>query len=342
MLIEGMDLDLGGTVLVVGTREAVGALAAARLFPAAEVHFFTLDAFELHRARETLILNQAESIRCHLGADLPHPGSYDWVIFPASHAGDSMLTVELLREARGALKPRGKILAATDNQHDRWLHDRILEVFGSATIHLRAKHGVAYIARKQPDHELRPRDYSRVFGAIVLGTGLELESRPGIFSHGKLDEGTLALSEMAKLEESSRVVDLGCGSGALGIRAALAAPRGFALLADSSVRAVQAARKNILRNRVEGNSLAVLSYDLSAARDESFDLALANPPYYGDYRILESFAREAHRVLLPGGDFFLVTKTPERPQGIVNALFGNASVLSRRGYAVVRGKKGRG
>ena len=44
-----------------------------------------------------------------------------------------------------------------------------------------------------------------------------LSTRPGVFSHGELDEGTRALSEVAVVGEATRVADLGCGSGALGI-----------------------------------------------------------------------------------------------------------------------------
>ena len=42
----------------------------------------------------------------------------------------------------------------------------------------------------------------------------------------------------------------------------------------------------------------------------SYDLALANPPYYADFRIAELFVEAAHRALAPGGTLLIVTKQP--------------------------------
>ena len=339
ILLDALDQKVEGRVLVVGTREGLGALAVGKLFPEAEVHLLSFDAYEHRRAFQALGKNPTANVRPRLAGDLPGDGSFDWVILPVSHCGEGMLSGELLRDAHGTLKDRGKILAATDGARDRWLHDRIDDIFGAVTIHLRAKHGLAYVARKRPGREPRRRDFRKRFQAAVLGRTLELETRPGVFSHGELDEGTLALSEVATVGESSRVLDLGCGSGALGIAAALAAPRGHALLVDSSARAVRVARENIVRNGAGGNAVAILGCDLAAAREGAFDLALANPPYYGDYRILEMFSREAFRVLAPGGDLFLVTKTPERPQEIFRGLFGSSRAVNRRGYTILCGRK---
>jgi 16S rRNA (guanine1207-N2)-methyltransferase len=42
----------------------------------------------------------------------------------------------------------------------------------------------------------------------------------------------------------------------------------------------------------------------------SYDLALANPPYYADFRIAELFVEAAWRALAPGGTLLVVTKQP--------------------------------
>jgi 16S rRNA (guanine1207-N2)-methyltransferase len=339
VLLDCLDQEMEGRVLVAGSREGLLALAAARLFPSAEVHLFQMDSYELHRARATLAANGAVNARFRLGADLPDPGSFDWVMLPVPERGDAMLAGDLLRQAHAALKPRGKLMAGTDNSHDKWLHTQVLEVFGAATIHLRSRAGMVYIARKQPGRRTRPRDYSREFKARLFGRDLVLRSRPGVFSHGELDQGTLALAEAAAVSEDSRVLDLGSGSGALGIAAALAAPRGRALLVDSSARAARVARENVKRCGAEPNALVILAHDLQAVRGESFDLALANPPYYSDHRITQLFAREGRRTLAPGGEFLLVTKSPERPSEIIGLLFGEYKIEERRGYAVIRARK---
>jgi 16S rRNA G1207 methylase RsmC len=335
VFLEALSEEFQGRVLVSGTREALGALAVAKLCPSAGVTLFCSDAYEFSRAWETSAEN-AGNLEFYLGADLPRQEDFDWVVLLSSQKGDGMLAGELLRQAWHSLKNRGKAMVLIDNPGDRWMHARLLEVFGSATIHLRSPRGLCYIARKQAGLPPRERDFSRTFSARLLGRDLEIQTRPGVFSHGEIDEGTLALSESARLTETSRVVEIGCGSGALGIAAALGAPGGCALLVDSSARAVQAARRNVLRNGAGRNALVIFAYDLSAAREGAFDLALANPPYYSDFRIAESFVREAARVLAPGGEIHLVTKAPDRSRLIVEASFGDSTVIRRRGYFVVQ------
>lgn len=339
VLVEALDAGLEGSVLVAGTREALVALAAAGLFPEARVTWLAFDAYEFHRAARRLRKRPRENLEAALGADIPPAGAHDWVLLALPQTGDAMLSAELVREASLALSPRGKLLAATDNPRDRWLGDRIREAFGAATIYRRSRRGTAYVARRQPGARPRERDFRRRFRARLFGREIELETRPGVFSHGELDEGTLALSEVASLRPDARVLDLGCGSGAVGIAAAAAAPRGCALLVDASPRAVEVAAANVRRNRVERNAAVLLAHDLSAVADASFDLVLANPPYYSDFRIARQFARDSFRVLREGGELFLVTKSPEMPEAIIAKVFGSSEGVSRRGYRVIRGER---
>src|SRR5262245_23148478 len=160
-VLEALSQEISGEVLVTGSREGLLALAIEKLFPDSTIDLFHLDSFDLERSRDNLLLNDAERIRLLLGADLPAPGGYGWAVFPVSHRGDAMLTGELLRECHRALRDGGKLLAATDNPRDEWLHRQILTVFGSATIHLRGAHGRCYLARKRQGKEPRRREYRR-------------------------------------------------------------------------------------------------------------------------------------------------------------------------------------
>jgi len=42
----------------------------------------------------------------------------------------------------------------------------------------------------------------------------------------------------------------------------------------------------------------------------AYDLALANPPYYSDFRIAQLFVDAAWKALAPGGTLLIVTKQP--------------------------------
>lgn len=340
-LLQALTSDVGGRVLVVGSREALGAMAVAALGNA-EVHDFHFDAFEYERAADSMSKNGGDSggkVTLSIGADLPGPDSFDWVILALPRTGDSMLAGELVRQAHGALKPRGKILAVTDNQRDKWLHDRVLETFGAVTIHQQGRAGSVYIARKRPDHAPRDRDFRRQFNARVFGQDLQLETRPGVFSHGKLDEGTLAISEIATLSPGARVLDMGAGSGALGVGAARAVADARAVLVDASARAVEVSLANARRNGVADRTLVILACDFACLATSSFDIVLANPPYFGDWQIAAMFAEAGHRVLRPGGQFHYVSKADDVPGQILRELFGGSTPSKRRGYSVLTAVK---
>ena len=105
------------------------------------------------------------------------------------------------------------------------------------------------------------------------------------------------------------VVDIGCGSGCVAIGIAARDPSVHVHAFDSSARAVECTQRNAALN-----GLANISVALEAAGNVpepgSFDLALANPPYYADFRIAELFVDSAWRALAPGGTLLVVTKQP--------------------------------
>ena len=77
-----------------------------------------------------------------------------------------------------------------------------------------------------------------------------------------------------------RVVDIGCGSGAGAILAALARPQAEVLAVDINPEALRLTRINAAL--AGADNLRALHSDLLGAVDGAFDLILANPPYLVD------------------------------------------------------------
>src|SRR5438552_1929232 len=76
-----------------------------------------------------------------------------------------------------------------------------------------------------------------------------LKSRPGVFTYGRMDEGARALIDVAEVRPGERIVDLGCGTGAVGVLAGLrAGPDGSVTFVDSNLRAVALAEENARAN----------------------------------------------------------------------------------------------
>ena len=88
-----------------------------------------------------------------------------------------------------------------------------------------------------------------------------------------------ALRETPDFREA---IDLGCGSGVVGVTLALERPAATVLAVDASVSALALARHNALRHGVSRRVRLVASDWMSALRptaDAGVDLAISNPPY---------------------------------------------------------------
>jgi HemK-related putative methylase len=117
------------------------------------------------------------------------------------------------------------------------------------------------------------------------------------------------------VQPGTRVLDLGTGSGIVGVRAAL---RGAHVIAtDVNPEAVRCARMNALLNRVE-DRIDVREGDLyEAVRGERFDLVVCNPPFFR--------GRPRHH-----------RDAAWRGEDILERLArGLATVLDRTGYALI-------
>ena len=145
--------------------------------------------------------------------------------------------------------------------------------------------------------------------AIQHNTGartLTLRTRHGLFSARAIDAGTaLLLRELEAAPPQQRVLDFGCGYGAIGLTLASRWPEAQVTLIDSDVRAVEAAQENIEANRL-ANARAVLSPGLRGAGTEPFDLIVSNLPAQAGNDALDEMLLEAHDRLAAGGTLAVV------------------------------------
>ena len=118
----------------------------------------------------------------------------------------------------------------------------------------------------------------------VMAETFELETLPGVFSAKRLDPGSELLIEglapIGVYKPPRRIVDLGCGTGVLGLAAARIFPEAEVLLVDADARAVECAGRNVARLGL-GKRCRVLWWDAHEKPPETgFDWALLNPPFH--------------------------------------------------------------
>ncbi|MEM9175204.1 MAG: methyltransferase [Myxococcota bacterium] len=135
-----------------------------------------------------------------------------------------------------------------------------------------------------PARETTP-DIEATFRQLDGGSHtLALETRPGVFSAKKLDAGSAllldALAGFVGHKPPKRIVDLGCGTGVLGLAAATLFPEAECLLADADARAVDCARANADALGLADRCRVEWWDAREAPLGDRFDLALVNPPFH--------------------------------------------------------------
>lgn len=314
-----------------------GAAFLARQHPQAAVVCSLLDRFATDVVQASLV-DAAANLELRCEADFSWAAEVDAAALPTSSQGEAELTRERLQAAYVALRPGGVLLTTTDNPRDTWLGE-VVESFGGKTRRESAADGVGYVVRRAESPPKRIRDFTCKFAFRDGRRLLHVSSRPGVFSHRRVDPGARRLLEAMEINDGDRVLDVGCGWGTVGLTAALRGPNVAVVALDSNARAVACTQHNAERNGVAERLSAHLEAYGRTDAPETFDVAVANPPYYGQFAVAERFVAAAETALRRGGRLWIVTKRPEWYLDRLPATFTDVGVEETKGYAIVVGRR---
>ena len=283
------------------------AFELAESYPAAEVTVWFLDLFP-QAAAVAAWESPPPGLHAVCAADVP-PGPYDLAVVPLSKNGEAELSRDILQSAFLQLAIGGRLVAAIDNAHDNWLREQLAET--GETVRVRpaaADDTVAYIVEKTRE-PTKIRDFSCEFVFRDRDRLLTAVTRPGVFAHRRIDPGARHLLNAVDVAADTRVVDIGCGSGCVAMGLAARDKSVHVHAFDAAARAVECTRRGAAINGLDNLTVA-LECAGNVPEPGSYDLALANPPYYSDFRIAELFVEAAYRALAPEGTLLIVTKQP--------------------------------
>jgi 16S rRNA (guanine1207-N2)-methyltransferase len=153
----------------------------------------------------------------------------------------------------------------------------------------------------------RSRSHPRTLRFLYRGELLTFVVDQGVFASHGLDPGTALLIENLVLARTDRVLDLGCGWGAVGVAAAKAARNGRVVMTEVNRRAARLAEKNVERNGVHNAEVRVGAF-FEPIASESFDVIATNPPYRVGRPHVLRIMEEAREHLGAGGRLVLVGK----------------------------------
>ena len=319
--------------VVLGAPAEVAELAGA--LPTSDVTCYQMDLFQAARLRVELKEsgNFGEVVTAPDLWDLPVP--LQTLVYPVPLGGERGLKLDMIEQGYHVLKPGGTFAVLSPYEKEEFFPQALKKIFGKVHRPMAGKNAVLWCQRDAD----RPRRRHEMTFQVRASDELSLcfLSRPGTFSYGRFDDGARALVEAMEVHEGDRVLDLGCGCGTNGIMASLrTGPSGFVTFVDSNLRALALAEINA-KNLARGAFETLASCTLNEISPRSYDVVLANPPYYAQLAIARLFIERGKRCLKPGGRFYVVTRQVDHVFEIMEDVFGPVQGEERRGYVVFPG-----
>ena len=179
-----------------------------------------------------------------------------------------------------------------------------------------------------------------MFKATILGVDLTFETAPGLFSPGGPDAGTMAMLARVPLGAQTKLLDLGCGYGLVGVYAAARIGPERVWMADNDPVAVACAARNLTLNGLAAAHVC-LSDGVASVDESAFTLIVCHPPYHADFSVAKSFIEKGFNRLAVGGELWMVTRREPWYRNKLAAIFGGVQVYPDAGYFVFRAQKRR-
>jgi 16S rRNA (guanine1207-N2)-methyltransferase len=304
---------------------------------------YQMDLYQAERLRDEL---RALGIDAAVepAADLwDLPARFNTVLYPSPPRGERELKRDVVEQAYHVLRPRGLLAVLSPVPKDQFFPAVMKKAFGKVALEV-GRAGTLLWSPRGADHPRRRHEVTfhvRAPGDDGERPTLVFASRPGVFTYGRMDAGARALAEVAEVRPGDQIVDLGCGTGAVGVLVGRRAGAGAAVtFVDSNLRAAALAEQNARANGLTDFRVVAAAH-LEGLSAGAFDLALANPPYYAQQGVARLFVEGAKRLLRRGGRLYVVTKQADVVGEIVHEHFGEPLVVTHRDYAVLMAKKKR-
>ncbi|MFM8570878.1 MAG: class I SAM-dependent methyltransferase [Pirellula sp.] len=343
----------GIRVVAISTGRGQAAEQIARRFDGTQVLLWYIDLFHQQRAMQhcrisasacnqvseststTKAVDPPSNLDVRCMADLPNE-SFDVAIVPTHHQGEQELTRDYLQQAYDRLEIGGTLIASVDNPKDRWLHDQLKLYEKSVRVREHPEARAYLVEKTKPLKKLK--DFSCDLAFRDCDELIYLTTRPGVFSHRQLDNGARQLLDAVDVFPEARLIDIGCGSGSVALGLAMRDPTARVHAVDSNSRAIWCVEHGAQRNKLT-NVTTELNATGEYINPGNFDMALANPPYFGDFQIAEKMVLAAHRSLREGGRLVLVTKQPVWYEENLPRWFQDCEVFASARYHIASGVK---
>lgn len=165
-----------------------------------------------------------------------------------------------------------------------------------------------YTQNPTSEHKYAPCDYT------YRGHPLHFTTDAGVFSRGEVDFGTDVLLKALPEQLSGRILDLGCGWGAVGVSVGKYWPGCEIVMSDVNERALELSARNA---RANGVAVQTVQSDGLSNVPGSFDAVITNPPIRAGKQVIYGMFRDCAGRLRENGALYIVIR---KQQGAESAL----------------------
>ena len=329
-LLETAEIKSENTVLDLGCGTGVIGAVVSTQVPHGHVTLVDCNVAAVACAKKTLTSSHITNgqVRLADGVTGLAPESFDLVL---SHLPRGRIVQEeFIRGAAQVLRPGGCLyFVAHKRTGIKGAIAYARTLFGQCGVVRQKKGHHVALAVKPDELQLTPQEDSYDTHTIDLdGIQTTLISKPGVFAWDRLDAGSAALVNAMEIHTRDYVLDLGCGTGLIGLAAARRAVDGQVVLVDADVRATESARRTLQAN-LATNTQVLPSDCGSAILDRRFDVVVTNPPFHQgggvSYKVACQFVRDAAHVLHRDGRLFLVANRFLRYGDLIRQTFGDVT-----------------
>ena len=244
----------------------------------------------------------------------------------------------LLHAAAGHITPGGRIFLYGTNDEGIKSAIRPMEHLFGAVETLEAKRHSRIVVSTRPESIPGLRrslaDWEKIFSIELPEGTFAFRTYPGMFAHGRLDDATkLLIGAMPKPKESTKILDFGCGAGALGAVLKRRTPTAEIDLLDVNALAIEAARHNVPDARM------VLGDGWPAVGKTRYELAVSNPPIHSgvgeDFRVVTELIAQAPAHLHEGGELWLVAQRTIPLREMLESAFRKVAIAAETSQFIV-------
>ena len=309
------------------------------LCPPGDITCYQMDLHQAGRLRDELQLPGWKAKIETLPDLWELPADFQTVLFPVAMHGERELKLDLLEQTFQILRPHGAMISLSEYENDQFLPKIHKKIFGKCSQLPGSRLGGVFWSHR--DGEKPRRRHEMNFHArIGTDPSHSFATQPGVFSYGRMDDGARALLEIAELKPGNAVLDLGCGVGTNGVLATdRTGPDAPITFVDSNVRAIRLAERNARENGLT-QFTCLATATMEGLPHSTYDVILANPPYYAASNIASMFIEKSRLLLKPGGQLFLVTKQVEVVAPFMVEVFGDVDAYENRGYTILEAERG--